>query len=58
MLFYNGASKLGWLLSILGFLAIVTGLIANLELDFRVTSLWDLLYALAVNRIHVSMGAA
>lgn len=31
MLFYDAASKLGWLLSVLGFLTIVTGLIANLE---------------------------
>lgn len=40
LLFYDGASKLGWFLSICGFLTIVAGLIANLQVHFHATSLW------------------
>lgn len=48
MLFYDSASKLGWLLSGMGFLILVTGLIANLEVHFRATSLWATLTVLGL----------
>jgi hypothetical protein len=48
MLFYNGASKLGWFLTVGGFLVIVTGVIANLQVHFRGTSLWSTLIILGM----------
>jgi uncharacterized protein len=48
MLFYNAQSKAGWLLSIGSFFLIVTGIIANLEVHFRATSLWATLLMLGM----------
>jgi len=48
MLFYDGRSKLGWLLAGGGLLLIVSGLIANLEVHFRATSLVSTLISLGL----------
>jgi hypothetical protein len=48
MLFYNAQSKAGWLLTVGGFLVIVTGIIANLEVHFQATSLWATLIILGM----------
>lgn len=48
ILFYSAKSKLGWLLAGGGFLLIVTGVIANLEVHFRATSLWTTLVLLGL----------
>jgi hypothetical protein len=48
MLFYSGRSFLGWLLFGGGLLAIVVGVIANLQLHFRQTSLIDTLMILGM----------
>lgn len=39
ILFFNGSSKLGWLLSVGGFLFIIVGVIMNLDIFFERTSL-------------------
>lgn len=43
MLFYNGRSVLGWLLAGGGALVIFAGIIANLQIHFRSTSLFNTL---------------
>lgn len=43
ILFYNGKSIIGWILTIGGFLVIVVGVIANLQIYFAPTSLWNTL---------------
>lgn len=43
MLFYNGRGILGWLLVFVGAVIIVTGIIANLTVFFRPTSLFNTL---------------
>jgi hypothetical protein len=43
MLFYDGASKFGWFLFIAGLLVIVAGIIANLQIHFQGTSLFNTL---------------
>jgi len=48
LLFYDASNKLGWLLSAGGFLLIVTGIIANLEIYFRATSLFTTLTLLGL----------
>jgi hypothetical protein len=48
MLFYNGSSKLGWFLTLGTFLLIVAGIIANLEVHYRGTSLWGTLIMLGL----------
>lgn len=48
MLFYNAQSKGGWLLTVGGFLVIITGIIANLEVHFQSTSLWSTLIMLGM----------
>ncbi len=48
MLFYNGKSVLGWLLSGGGALVIFAGVIANLQIHFRSTSLFNTLVMLAL----------
>ncbi|MBT9554837.1 MAG: hypothetical protein IV100_02360 [Myxococcales bacterium] len=45
-LFYDGASKLGWLLFGGGLLVIFGGVIANLQIHFRATSLFSTLIVL------------
>jgi hypothetical protein len=43
ILFSNGKSLVGRALTALGFLAILVGIIANLDIHFRQTSLWNTL---------------
>jgi len=40
MLFWNGRSLLGWVLSAVGVLLILAGVLMNLDIYFRPTSLW------------------
>ena len=42
-LFFNGRSVLGWLLTAAGALIIVVGILANLDIYFRPSSLFDTL---------------
>lgn len=46
MLFYNGKSLLGWLLAVGGTLVIFAGIIANLQIHFQSTSLFNTLIML------------
>lgn len=48
ILFWNGSSKLGWLLAGGGLLIIVVGIIANLRIHFRSTSLYETLVMLVL----------
>ena len=48
MLFFNGQSKLGWVLTALGALVILLGIITNLTIFFRPTSLFNTLIILAL----------
>jgi hypothetical protein len=48
ILFYNGRSVLGWLLTAAGALIIVVGIVANLHLHIRPTSLFDTLIMLGL----------
>jgi hypothetical protein len=48
MLFFNGRSVAGWVLSGLGLLIIVAGIIVNLQIFFRPTSLYNTLLMLAL----------
>jgi multisubunit Na+/H+ antiporter MnhF subunit len=48
MLFYNGRSVPGWLLTAAGALIIVVGIIANLQIYFRTTSLFNTLIMLGL----------
>ncbi len=43
LLFFNGGSKLGWVLVAGGLLVIVVGVIANLDIYFQRTTLWTAL---------------
>lgn len=43
LLFYNGKSLPGWILTVAGFVTIIAGIIANLEIYFVPTSLWNTL---------------
>lgn len=47
-LFWNGRSVVGWTLTGLGALVIFAGIIANLEIHFRPTSLWNTLVILVL----------
>ena len=47
MLFYNAKSLLGWLLAAGGALVIFAGIIANLQIHFRSTSLFNTLIMLS-----------
>ncbi|MEW5849395.1 MAG: hypothetical protein AB2A00_11305 [Myxococcota bacterium] len=47
-LFYNGRSILGWLTFLGGLLLIITGIIANLQIHFRSTSLLNTLIMLGL----------
>src|SRR6476620_2269226 len=40
VLFFNGRSVLGWLLSVAGVLLILAGVLMNLDIYFQPTSLW------------------
>jgi len=46
VLFYNGRSLVGWLLTTLGALIILVGIVANLHIYFQPTSLFDTLMML------------
>jgi hypothetical protein len=48
MLFFNGRSALGWLLTAAGALIIVVGIIANLHIYFQPSSLFDTLLILGL----------
>ena len=48
MVFFDGRSKLGWVLTALGALVIVLGIITNLTIFFRPTSLFNTLIILAL----------
>jgi NhaP-type Na+/H+ or K+/H+ antiporter len=46
ILFWNGSSKIGWLLTIAGVLFILAGVIANMHIYFRPASLFETLVML------------
>lgn len=48
LLFFDGRSPIGWLLTAAGALIIVVGIIANLHVYFRPTSLFDTLLMLVL----------
>jgi hypothetical protein len=48
VLFYDGRSPLGWLLTMAGALIILTGIVANLHIYFQATSLFDTLVMLGL----------
>jgi predicted membrane channel-forming protein YqfA (hemolysin III family) len=48
VLFFNGRSVIGWLLTFCGAIVIVAGIITNLEIYFRPTSLFNTLMMLAL----------
>jgi hypothetical protein len=47
-LFFNGKSVIGWLLSILGLAIIVAGILMNMDIYFRATSLFNTLVMLVL----------
>ena len=47
-LFYDGASKAAWVVMSIGLLIVIAGIIANMEIHFRRTSLWNTLLILAL----------
>jgi predicted membrane channel-forming protein YqfA (hemolysin III family) len=48
VLFFNGRSVIGWLLTFCGAIIIVAGIITNLEIYFRPTSLFNTLMMLTL----------
>jgi hypothetical protein len=48
LLFYNGRSIAGWLLTAAGAVIILTGIISNLQIYFRPTTLFDTLMMLGL----------
>lgn len=48
ILFFNGRSKVGWLLLIAGAVIILAGILMNLEIYFRSTSLFNTLLMLVL----------
>jgi hypothetical protein len=48
VLFFNGRSVIGWLLTLCGTVIILAGIITNLEIYFRPTSLFNTLMMLAL----------
>ncbi len=48
LLFWDGRSKIGWILSFLGTVFIFAGIIANLEIHFRPTTLFNTLVILTL----------
>ncbi len=48
MVFFDGKSKLGWVLTTLGALVILLGIITNLNIFFRPTSLYNTLIILGL----------
>jgi len=47
-LFYNGKSVIGWILTLLGFGIILAGILMNMDIYFRTTSLYNTLLMLAL----------
>jgi hypothetical protein len=41
LLFFDGRSKIGWLLLVVGVVIVFAGILANLDIYFRPTSLFD-----------------
>jgi uncharacterized protein len=48
MLFFNGKSAAGWILTVLGFGIIIAGVLMNMDIYFRPTSLYNTLFMLAL----------
>jgi multisubunit Na+/H+ antiporter MnhF subunit len=48
LIFFNGRSILGWILTFAGAVIIVAGIIANLEIYFRPTSLFNTILMLVL----------
>jgi hypothetical protein len=48
VLFFNGKSRLGWVLTVGGLLFIIVGVIANMDIYFQRTSLFNTLIMLAL----------
>ena len=48
MLFFNGKSVIGWLLATAGLLIVIVGVIANMHIYFRPTSLFNTLLMLVL----------
>jgi hypothetical protein len=48
LLFFDGRSKLGWVLTLLGALVIVLGILTNLTIFFRPTSLFNTIIMLVL----------
>ena len=48
LLFFNGRSKVGWLLLILGAVFLLAGILMNMEIYFRTTSLFNTLTMLVL----------
>jgi uncharacterized protein len=48
MLFFNGKSILGWVLTVLGFAIILAGILMNMDIYFRRTSLYNTLFMLVL----------
>ena len=47
-LFYNGKSVMGWLLTAIGAVVILAGVLMNMDIYFRQTSLFNTLMMLAL----------
>jgi uncharacterized protein len=47
-LFYDGKSLLGWILTLLGFAIILAGVLMNMDIYFKTTSLYNTLVMLAL----------
>jgi len=48
ILFYNGKSTLGWVLAIIGLGIILAGVLMNMDIYFRPTSLYNTIFMLAM----------
>jgi multisubunit Na+/H+ antiporter MnhF subunit len=48
ILFFNGKSVIGWVLTVGGLLFIIVGIIANMDIYFQRTSLWNTLIMLVL----------
>jgi hypothetical protein len=48
LLFFDGRSKLGWLLLVAGLVIVFAGILANLDIYFRPTSLFDTILMLVL----------
>ena len=48
ILFFNGKSVAGWILSVLGFAIIIAGILMNMDIYFRQTSLYNTLVMLVL----------